>query len=134
MHVMHSKSDNIEIMINDKAGEVVGKLFQSFVSRYQTGLEASLKVSDFDIDCVNLLYYKCHKINPNQGGSYINSPNWIKKQKATTNPINKSDKKCFQYAVTVSLNCEKTGEHPERITNIKSSIDRYNWEGINYPS
>ena len=131
---MHSKSDNIEIMINDKAGEVVGKLFQSFVSRYQTGLEASLKVSDFDIDCVNLLYYKCHKINPNQGGSYINSPNWIKNQKATTNPINKSDKKCFQYAVTVSLNCEKTGEHPERITNIKSSIDRYNWEGINYPS
>ena len=134
MHVMHSKSDNIEIMINDKAGEVVGKLFQSFVSRYQTGLEASLKVSDFDIDCVNFLYYKCHKINPNQGGSYINSPNWIKNQKATTNPINKSDKKCFQYAVTVSLNCEKTGEHPERITNIKSSIDRYNWEGINYPS
>ena len=36
---MHSKSDNIEIMINDKADEVVEELFQSFFSRYQIGLE-----------------------------------------------------------------------------------------------
>ena len=27
--VMHSKSDNIEIMINDKAGEVIKELFDS---------------------------------------------------------------------------------------------------------
>ena len=26
-HLMHSKSDNIEIMINDKAEEVIGELF-----------------------------------------------------------------------------------------------------------
>ena len=26
--VMHSKSDNIEIMVNDKADEVIEKLFQ----------------------------------------------------------------------------------------------------------
>ena len=31
---MHSKSDNIKIMINDKADEVIEKLFQPFVSRY----------------------------------------------------------------------------------------------------
>ena len=29
--------------------------------------------SDFIFDCVHLLYYKCHKINPNRGGSYIDS-------------------------------------------------------------
>ena len=27
---MHSKSDNIEIMINDKADEIIEELFQSF--------------------------------------------------------------------------------------------------------
>ena len=59
---MHSKSDNIEIMINDKAKVVEGR-FQSLLSRYQIGLEASMRGSDFIFDCVYLLYNKCHKIN-----------------------------------------------------------------------
>ena len=36
---MHSKSDNIEIMINDKADEVIGERFESILSRYQIGIE-----------------------------------------------------------------------------------------------
>ena len=35
---MHSKSDDIEIMINDKADEVVENLFQSLLYRCQIGL------------------------------------------------------------------------------------------------
>ena len=31
---MHWKSDNIEIMINDKAEEVIEEVFQSLFSRY----------------------------------------------------------------------------------------------------
>ena len=46
------------------------KLFESLLFRYQTGLE-TLRGSDYIFDCVNLLYYKCHKINLNHGGSYI---------------------------------------------------------------
>ena len=26
------------------------------------------------------IYYKCHKINPNRGGSYIDTPDWTKKE------------------------------------------------------
>ena len=37
--------------------------------------------SEFVIDYAHLLYYKCHKINPNCGGTYIDSPNWIKSTK-----------------------------------------------------
>ena len=55
-----------------------------------------MKGSDFVFDYVYLLYYKfyllyykCHKINPNRGGSYIDSPDWIKNIKATINPVNK---------------------------------------------
>ena len=33
--VMHSKSDNMEIMIGDKSDEVIEKRFQSLLSRYQ---------------------------------------------------------------------------------------------------
>ena len=40
------------------------------------------------------MYYKCHKVNFGRGGSYIDSPDWMKKKKATINPKNKNDK-CF---------------------------------------
>ena len=55
-HVMYSKSDNIEIMINDKADKVIGEPFQSLLSRYEIRLETSMKISDFVFDCVHLLY------------------------------------------------------------------------------
>ena len=60
------------------------------------------------LNYVHLLYYKCHKINPDCDGSYIDSPDWIKNKKKTTAipPINKEDK-CFQYVATVALNHEK---------------------------
>ena len=42
---MNSKSDNIEIMISDKAEEVTEEHFQSLLSRNQVGLETSMKGS-----------------------------------------------------------------------------------------
>ena len=113
---MHSKSDNSEIMIIDKVNEVIEELLQSLLSTYQTGLETPMRGSDFLFDFVHLLYYKLHKINFNQGGSYIDTPDWIKNRKATINPINKNDNKWIKYVVTVALNHEQIGKHYERIT------------------
>ena len=59
-------------MINDEANEVINKLFDSLKIRYQNNLE-SMKGSEFVFDYVHLMYYKCHKINPNFGGSYVDS-------------------------------------------------------------
>ena len=83
-----------------------------------------------------MLYYKWHKINLNRGGSYIDSPDWLKNEKETINPINKKiiNVFSFQYPITVGLNYEKIGKHADRITKIKPFINKYNWEGINYPS
>ena len=50
-----------------------------------------------------------------RGGSYNDSPDWIKKKKATINPKNEDDK-CFQYAATVALNHEEI----KRISEMKS--------------
>ena len=61
---------------------------------------------------------------------YIDSLDWIKKKKATINQKNKDDK-CFQYAERVALNYEKIELHPERVSNIKPFINKYNWQGIN---
>ena len=52
---MHSKSDNIEIMINDEADEVIKELFDSLKNRYQNNLESkkgSDKLSIMFIHCI----------------------------------------------------------------------------------
>ena len=59
--------------------------------------------------------------NLNRGRSYIDSPDWIKNEKATINPSNKKDSKCFQYAVTVALNYEEIKKDPQRIAKTFSS-------------
>ena len=107
---MHSKSDNMKIMINDEADEVIEELFDSFKNRYQNNLE-SMEGSEFVFDYVQLLYHKCHKINPNCSGSYIDSPDWIKIT-TTINSINRKINKCFQYAVTATSNYEEIKKDP----------------------
>ena len=57
-----------------------------------------------------------------------------KTKKATINPINKEDNKCFQYTVTTALNHEEIKKDLQKITKIKLFKDKYNWQGINYPS
>ena len=81
------------------------ELFDSLKNRYQNNQE-SIRGSEFVCDYVQLLYYKCHKVNPNRGATYIDSLDWIKIKKVTINPIPKKDNKCFQYVITVALNQE----------------------------
>ena len=80
------------------------------------------------------MHYKCHKINPNHGEWYIDSPDWIKNKKAAINPIKKKDNKCFQYVVTVALNYEEISKHSERIIKMKPFVNEYNSEGTNFLS
>ena len=61
------------------ADEII-ELFDSLKNRYQNNLRL-MKGSEFVFDYVHSLYYKCHKINPNCGGSYIDSPNRTKNKK-----------------------------------------------------
>ena len=64
------------------------------------------------------MYYKCHQVNLKHGGSYIDSPDWRKKKKATINPKNMDDK-CFQYVAIVAINYEEVKWNTERVSNIK---------------
>ena len=93
---MHLSSDNIKFTSYSEVNDIIEKLFKSLHSKYQDGLETPMKGSDFIFDLVQLIYQKCHKENFKRGGSYIDSPNWIKKKKAKINPKIEDDK-CFQY-------------------------------------
>ena len=93
-----------------------------------------MRGNDFIFNRVHLLYSKCHKINLNCGGSYIDCPDWIKNEKAIRNAINKINNECFQYTVTFTLSHEIIGTNPEKIINIEPFINKYDLEEINYPS
>ena len=97
---MHTKSNNIEIMMGNETDEIIEELFESSLQKYQWGLEEKMRGSEFVFDSVDLLHYNLHKISLNRGGSYIDSPKWLKNKKETINPENNDDK-CFQYALTV---------------------------------
>ena len=51
---MHTKSNNVEIMVVSEAGEIIEKMFKSLLQRYQVGLEESMNRSEFIFDSVNL--------------------------------------------------------------------------------
>ena len=92
-------------MIKNKVDETVEntEFFQLLLPNIKLGGKHQFKLMIFVFDCVYLFYYKCQKINLNRGGSYVDSLEWVKNEKATINSINKIDNKCFQYAATVSL-------------------------------
>ena len=56
-----------------------------------------------------------------------------KKKKVTINSKN-TDDKCLQYTATVALKYQKIKWNPERVSDIKSFINKYNWKETNYPS
>ena len=85
-HTMYSPNDSIEIIIGIETDKMIGELFYSFLQRYQKGLEELVRGSEFVFDNADSLYYKLHKISLNRGGSYIDSPKWLKNKKATINP------------------------------------------------
>ena len=129
---MYTKSHNIEIITGNKTDEIIEKFFESLLQNYQKDLEESMRGSEFVCDSIDLLYYHLQKIRLKRGGSYIDSPKWLKNKKATINPKNNDDN-CFQYALTVELNHQHIRKSPQRISKIKPFVNQYNWKGIDFP-
>ena len=68
--IMHTKSDNTEIMIGSDTNEVIKELFKSFLQRYKEDLQEKMRGSEFEFDGIHLLYYDFKKVSLNRGGSY----------------------------------------------------------------
>ena len=83
--VMHTKSVNEEFMNGIDTDEIIKELFKSLLQRYQENLQEKMIGSDFAFDGVNYLYYNFNKISISRGGSYIDSPKWLKDKKSTVN-------------------------------------------------
>ena len=125
--------DNGEIISGDEKNDIINGLLKSFLSNYQNEEKMLRNGSNFVLESVNLLSYHIHKTSLNRGKSYIKSPTWVLNKRATINPKN-NDNKCIQYSITAALNHQNIENHPERISNIKPFIDKYNWKSIDFPA
>ena len=132
--IMHSKSDNVEIMRGRSTNDILNMLIETFKQRYQEGLETRMQGSNYVFSHVKLLEYHFHKISLNRGSSYIPTLDWIANKKCTINPNNIKDNRCYLYAIAIALNFDKIPNHPQRISNLIPFISNYNWGEINFPA
>ena len=93
-----------------------------------------MKGSSYIFERVDLLEYNLHKISLNRGGSYLESPEWVKNKKVTISTKNTKDNNCFQCAIIAALNNQSINHNPERISKLKPFIDNYNWDNIDFPA
>ena len=78
---MHTKSDNIEIMMDNETDQIIKESFKSLLQRYQKGLEEKMREIELVFDGADLLHYKLHKTILNRSGSDVDSPGWLKKKR-----------------------------------------------------
>ena len=133
IRTFYVKSDNEEIILGNETTDIINSLLKSFLSKYQEEQKILRSGSNFVFESINLLHVNIHKIDLKRRKSYIKSPERTLNKRATINPKNK-DNKYFQYSITVALNHQNIENHPERISNIKPFIDKYNWKGIDFPA
>ena len=92
---MYTRSFSEEIMSGSETEEIMEKRIMGLLQKYQDNLQNKMKGSDFIFNGVNYFLYDLNRITISKGGSYIESPKWLKDKKCTINQKN-NDNKCFQ--------------------------------------
>ena len=131
--LVYTRSNNAEFMNGSETEEIIESLYRSLLQNYNDNLQEKMKGSDFVFNGINYFYYDFNRVSISKGGSYIDSPKWLKDKKSTVNQKN-NDNKCFQYATTLALNFNKIDKNSQRISRIKPFIENYNWNDINLPA
>ena len=94
-------------------------MFDSFfLYNYQKELK-NIRGSDLVCESIDLLDNKLHRVRLKRGGSYINSPKWLKNKKAVINPKNENDDECLRWSII----CDS-----KEITLLYKSEHNYNRE------
>ena len=136
-HTIYSASKPVEVFMGSDTENATDTLFNTILNRIQQAIETSNeRGSGFTHESVALLYYYFQKIDIKRGESYIISPDWIVSKKATINPKNEKDNKCFQWSIIAGLNYNNIKEKElkkllkfRRVDTDFSSHQRY-WENF----
>ena len=90
-----------------ETNDVIDRLFNTTLKRFQQAIKTSIKGSEFAHESVGLLNYYFMKIDIRRAESYIMSPDWIVNKKPKMNPKNERENKCFQWSIISGLNYNK---------------------------
>ena len=75
---MYTKSRNIEIIMGNETYDTIEELCKSLFQNSKNDLKEPMKGSEFVPNSIDLLYCQLQKIGLKRGGSYIDSPKWLK--------------------------------------------------------
>ena len=53
IRTMHTKSNNVEIMMGNETDEIIEEIFESLLQKHQQGLEEKIRGSEFVFDSVD---------------------------------------------------------------------------------
>ena len=110
-YTIYTKSEPVKNFLGSDTKDVIDKLFNTLLQRFQNAQETSNeRGSEFIPDSVELLEYELHKIDIIRAESYIVSPDWIASKKATINPKNEKDNECFKWSIISGLHYDKINE------------------------
>ena len=91
--------------------DIIDKRFNTLLQRFQRAQETpNERGSEFIPGSLELLFYHFQRIDIRRAESYIMSQDWILSIKATINPKNEKDNKCFQWSIVSRLNYNKVKE------------------------
>ena len=78
---IYTKSEPVEIFMGSDTNDVIDRLFNTTLKRFQQGIKASVEEIELNRESVGLLYYHFQKIYIRRAESYITSPDWIVSKK-----------------------------------------------------
>ena len=90
---MYTRNDAEEFMNGSETEEIIESLCRSLLQKYQDNLNEKMRGSDFIFNGINYLFYDFNRVSISKGGSYIESPKWLKDKKSTINQKNNDYKK-----------------------------------------
>ena len=130
-----SCSDNIISMPSNNTNEIVNRLLASLHKKFDDDLVLSRESSSFVYESVEECNIHFHKIDLRRGASFIDTPEWLKNEKATINPQNTNNAYCFMYAIAIALFHEVLGNNPGRISKkLIEYVNAFNWHDIAFPA
>ena len=134
---IYIKSEPLEAFICSNTEDVIDKLFNTILQRFQHSKETSHeRRSEIFPGSVELLYYHFQRIDIRRAESYIITPDWIASKKATINPKNEKDNECFKWSIIAGLNYNKINEkYLKKIEKLKRvhidlSSHQRDWEKV----
>ena len=123
IRTIYLASESVEIFMGSDTNDVIDRPFDTILERIQKAIEISTeRGSEFSHEGVALSFFQ--KIDIRRAELYIVSPDRIASKKATINPKNGKDNKCFQCSIISGLNCNKINEkYLKKIEKLERRVD-----------